>query len=171
MEFFKTPSFMGNPKDCSFKKQKVGMQAKRQGDSFEEYFKSLLVSIRDDDNSPIVAFRKHSNEVVGILHHKKMFSVIKKLGHLKGDLDFSITTRTSPVPNLGTTVFAECKSGKAILTKEQDELITKYLENEIPFFIFCEKEVKKWYHACIVATRNFEMDKKNIKNLLMFGGK
>ena len=169
MEFFKTPSFMGNPKDCSFKKQKVGMQAKRQGDSFEEYFKNLLVSIQDDDNSPVVAFRKHSNEVVGILHHKKMFSVIKKLGHLKGDLDFSITIKPFPSHSISCTVFAECKSGGAILTKEQKDLIEVYISNKVPFFIFCEKPIKKYIDYCVVATRNFALDKHNIRNVLAKG--
>lgn len=147
------------------KKQK-GMQSKRQGDSFEGYFKSLLVSIKEDDNSPIVAFRKHSNEVVGILYNKKMFGLIKKLGHLEGDLDFSITVKSYPAYGVAHTVFAECKSGGAVLAKEQKELIKVYISNEVPFFIFCEKPQKEFANRCIVATRCFAVDKKAIKEAI-----
>ena len=154
-------------------KQRKGMLSKRQGDNFEEYFKSLLVSIQNCSNSQIVAFRKHSNEVVGILAKKKNFGLIKKLGHLKGDLDFSITVKNySPYSyeqTIGHTVFAECKSGGAVLNNAQKWLINLYISNLVPFFIFCEKPMKKYRDYCIVATHDFAIDKENIRKFLAKG--
>lgn len=145
------------------KKQTLGMQAKRQGDIFEDYFKSILKVLEEEKAESVIAFRKHSNEVVGILAKRKMFGLIKKLGHKKGDLDFSITLKC------GYTVFAECKSGDSPLSKEQKDLIEIYISNKVPFFIFCEKPIKKYIDYCVIATRNFALDKQNIRNILALG--
>jgi hypothetical protein len=134
------------------KKNKVliGALAKKQGDDFEAYFTNLLKEIEKLDNSPILAFRKHSNEIVRTLAKIGRFDLIAKLGHKKGDLDYSITLKS------GYTVFVECKSGDSSLSKEQKELIEKYKEHSIPYFLFTENDRKK--EAYIKATNDKQHD-------------
>lgn len=134
------------------KKNKVllGALSRKQGESFEAYFTKLLKEIEKLDNSPIVAFRKHSNEIVRTLAKIKRFDLVAKLGYLKGDLDYSITLKS------GYTVFVECKSGDSSLSKEQKELIAKYKEHSIPYFLFTESDRKK--ERYVKATHDLQQD-------------
>lgn len=134
------------------KKNKVllGALARKRGENFEDYFTKLLKEIEKLDNSPIVAFRKHSNEIVRTLAKMKRFDLVAKLGYLKGDLDYSITLKS------GYTVFVECKSGDSSLSKEQKELIEKYKEHSIPYFLFTENDRKKESH--VKATHDLQHD-------------
>ncbi len=171
MEFLNLPSFMrnsefaGKPSDSSFKakrskvnKKFIGLQAKRQGETFEEYFKLVINQVQSMTESPIVCFRKHSNEIVKTLANNNRFDLIKRLGYLKGDLDYSITLKC------GYTVFVECKSGSSPLSKEQKELISKYKEHGISYFLFTEKDKRN--EPYIKATYNFQKDAELMFNML-----
>ncbi|MCL2567180.1 MAG: type I restriction enzyme HsdR N-terminal domain-containing protein [Alphaproteobacteria bacterium] len=142
----------------STKKVNGGHKAKIGGEAFENYFKRILEDIQAETDSPIVCFRKHSNEVVGALTFKKMFGMVKKLGYLKGDLDYSITLRG------GKTLFVECKSGNAKLTKEQEDMIERYNNNDVPYVIFSQKLHDKFFN--VVATNSFASDKLKIRTYI-----
>ncbi len=160
MEFFNLPSFIRNPEFVGkTNKQFIGSQSKRKGDAFEQYFTSVLKQLQAMKSSPIVAFRKHSNEIVKTLANIKRFDLIAKLGYLKGDLDFSITLKC------GYTVFAECKSGDSPLSKEQKQLIEKYKEYRVPYFLYTEKDKKN--QSYIKATHNLQTDIQNMYDYLL----
>lgn len=155
MEFTNQDDIKSNTKQQDKKIKKIsGLRAKRQGDNFEAYFTKILKQIEAMDNSPIIAFRKHSNEIVRTLAKIGRFDLIAKLGYKKGDLDYSITLKS------GYTVYAECKSGDSPLSKEQKELIAKYKQFNIPYFLFTEKDKRNLKY--IKATYDFKQDIDNM---------
>ncbi len=139
-------------------KKFIGSQAKRKGDTFEQYFIQVLKRVQSMKDSPIVCFRKHSNEIVKTLVNINRFDLIKKIVYLKGDLDYSITLRSAD------TVFVECKSGSSPLSKEQKKLIAKYKKHGIPYLLFTQRDEKN--EPYIKATYNLQKDAELMFNWL-----
>ncbi|MCL2566475.1 MAG: hypothetical protein FWE18_00050 [Alphaproteobacteria bacterium] len=143
----------------SYKKVNGGFKAAATGKQFESYFNALVLDIKNSEYSPIVCHRKHANEVIGVLAHKKLWGMIKQMNYLKGDLDYSITLKG------GKTVFIECKAGDSKLTPEQLDIITQYKKSGVPYFIFSQKGMKNLDNN-IISSKNFEEDKIRIRKFL-----